>query len=163
MSSARSNDSGRMLINQGAYQIRQLDPANNRWVPVAPIEFGSYAKMRRAMSRMQIKLPRGTKLRLFYLVSQPKSNRIVWAPCDDQANYSSKNRDRLLQLFFHLGLQLDAHGYEHFSQITGVALGTLKKFLRAPYDDSYTPLSSQGLRYIEYKVQEYMDEKSRVH
>lgn len=142
--------STRFRYNQGVYQIRAL--VGDTWQQMGPEIGGSFAKCSEVLSEYQRENP-NTLYSLFYL-QQDGSNAIQWVRATSDSFYFKNHRDELLRIFKRLNLRMDDHGYSVLARITNISKSSIVKMLRPPSDPRFQAVTSEGMIYIRYRVNE---------
>ena len=141
----------RFIYNQGVYRIRRREGSD--WINVGQVFGTTFANASIAMQDFVREDP-SSEFSLCFL-EEDKDGKITWRKASLQDNYNAENREKLHQIFYELGLELDEHGYQTMSKITGISPHTLRKVNRRADDQRATPLTNNGLLYIRYCVQQY--------
>ncbi|WP_299194693.1 hypothetical protein [uncultured Amphritea sp.] len=144
----------RLEYNLGVYQIRKL--VGTEWVFVYPEISGTYARCYRQLMAVAEENPHAVYC-LFHL-EEINDGEVVWVKTEHSKNYASRNRNKLLELFFQMGLRLDGRSYKVLSEITGISHHSLEKLNRPIQSDRFASLSDQGLLYIRHKVDKHLQD-----
>lgn len=147
----------RLEYNLGVYQIRKL--IGTEWVFIYPEISGTYARCHRQLLAVAQENPHAIYA-LFHLEENEKGE-VVWVKTEHGKNYASRNREKLLKIFYMLNLRLDGRSYKALSEITGISHHSLEKLNRPVQSDRFAALSDQGLLYIRHKVSEHLKEVKR--
>lgn len=142
----------RFRYNLGVYQIRAK--IGDTWEQVCPEIGGSLSKCTELLSEFVRNDP-DKSYGLFFL-EEKEDGSIDWALASSDAYYFNDNRVALQKILHQLNFQMNDQGYSGLANITNISKSSIVNMFRHPSDSRFASVTSEGLIYIKYRVQEHL-------